>query len=113
MKRNELEVGYLVEFKNGERKIVMPCNDPDYPIVLTNQYGEWSYLGVYRDDLSSTIAKEFDIVKVFSFSRLVYKTLSFNTNHRELLWERKDKKKMTVAEIENILGYEVEIVRES
>ena len=113
MKRNELEVGYLIEFRNGERKIVMPCDDPDYPIVLTNQYGEWSYLGVYTDSLLSTIAKKFDIVKVFGFSKLTSQALSFNTNHRELIWERKEKRKMTVAEIENILGYEVEIVRES
>ena len=113
MTKDELRVGYLVEFRNGERRIVMPCDDPDIPIVLTSNYGEWSYLGVYTDNLTSTIAKKFDIVKVFGLSWSTCRTLSFDTYTRDIIWKRKDKKKMTIAEIEAALGYEVEIVRES
>lgn len=39
--------------------------------------------------------------------------LDNSTEGRELLWERKEPKKMTVAEICKALGYDVEIVKES
>lgn len=38
--------------------------------------------------------------------------LDNSTEHRKLLWERKELKKMTVAEICEALGYDVEIVKE-
>lgn len=38
--------------------------------------------------------------------------LDNSINDRELLWERKEPKKMTVAEICKALGYDVEIVKE-
>lgn len=52
-----------------------------------------------------------DIVAVYGLTHPKF-LLDNSTEHRELLWERKEPKKMTVAEICKALGYDVEIVKE-
>ena len=113
MKRNELEVGYLVELRSGHKAMVMPVDSDENPIILVGEKGLWNNLYCYNDDLNHIFHGSDDIIKVWDFSKIYRDVFSFDTKYRELLWERKEKRKMTVAEIERILGYEVEIVSES
>ena len=130
-KNKDLHSGYLVEFRNGDRRIVARVND--FTRVLVNPtFGVWNYLSEWGDDLKlkknirtshveasveKARAGAYDIVKVFG---LVKGTgsycFAFSTctdNLRPLLWERKEPVKMTVAEICAKLGYDVEIVSEA
>jgi hypothetical protein len=55
---------------------------------------------------------DFDIVKVWGLpSRYSTTEELCSTDGRELLWEEKATKEMTVAEISKALGYEVKIVK--
>lgn len=105
----ELKPGYLVERKDGKLKMVMPTSTG---LVLTEKDGVWFSLDSYEDNLNLKTNEDWSINKVYGLTHFAQKTLKFETVDRDLLWERKEKKKMTVAEIEQELGYEVEIISE-
>lgn len=120
MKKTDLKAGYLIELRNGQRYFVMPIKGDDgVDLELVTQHSvrplDW-----YDDNLVCTrmsfscpyTKKEMDIMKVYGLVDWPLYALRLETEHRELLWERKEPKKMTVSEIESILGYEVEIVSE-
>lgn len=109
--KNDLKLGYLVQLRNGKMKMVMPkeCN-----IILTDLDGDWHSLLSYREDLLYEECldrkMEYDIMKIFGHSIYATHVFDLTGGYRPLLWERKEKKKMTVSEIEKELGYEVEII---
>lgn len=133
-KNKDLRSGYVVELRNGVRRIVARVNDFTRILVNPETY-DWNYLSAWGDDLKVkdglrfshneypiyTDGGGYDIVKVYG---LLTSTKEyghcFRANEsdpsrlafRPLLWERKDPVKMTVAEICEKLGYEVEIVAE-
>lgn len=128
-KNKDLRSGYVVEFRNGVRRLVTRVND--FTRVLVNPgCGDWNYLSIWDDNLKvkanirtshnecsvETCPKgDYDIVKVYGLVNCTSGYgLAFNATpeNRPLLWERKDPVKMTVAEISAKLGYEVEIVAE-
>lgn len=111
MNKADLKVGYLVEDRAGNLKMVM-ATTKDLELIYEDHMTHGSF-NMINDDLTSKTKEEFDIMKVWGFASFAMYTLHFNTENRELLWERKEKKKMTVAEIEKELGYEVEIISES
>ena len=88
----------VVELRNGER----------YLIVGDFFMGENDYFikGDFTDDLTNHGLRKFDIVRIYEeipkIGALYYKDL-------DIIWERKPKK-MTKKEIEEALGYEIEIV---
>lgn len=88
----------VVELRNGER----------YLIVGDFFMGENDYFikGDFTDDLTNHGLRKFDIVRIYEeipkIGALYYKEL-------DIIWERKPKK-MTKKEIEEALGYEIEIV---
>ena len=88
----------VVELRNGER----------YLIVGDFFMGENNYFikGDFTDDLANHGLRKFDIVRTYEeipkIGALYYKELG-------IIWERKPKK-MTKKEIEEALGYEIEIV---
>lgn len=88
----------VVELRNGER----------YLIVGDFFMGENDYFikGDFTDDLANHGLRKFDIVRIYEeipkIGALYYKELG-------IIWERRPKK-MTKKEIEEALGYEIEIV---
>jgi hypothetical protein len=128
--KKDLRSGYVVEFRNGTRRLVARAGG--FTQILVNPVsGEWNYLvSRWRDDLTcnddtyATLCanecacpqvnpRDYDIVKVWGLNTKTagYKyTLTADTECRDLLWERKAAKKMTVDEVSKLLGYEVEIV---
>ena len=64
----------------------------------------------YNNDLTAIGSESCDIVKVYTTSG---KTLHnvFEPRYLKLIWQRIEVKKMTLAEIEEKLGFPVKIVR--
>lgn len=129
--KKDLRSGYVVEFRNGIRRLVARAGS--FTQILVNPAsGEWNYLAsLWRDDLTcnddtyATLCanecacpqvhpRDYDIVKVWGLNTKTagYKyTLTADTECRDLLWEREpEAKKLTVDEISKLLGYKVEVV---
>ena len=91
----------VVELRNGDR----------YLIVGDFLMGESNYFikDDFTDDLANRGLRKFDIVRIYEdiskIGALHYKELG-------IIWERKPKK-MTKKEIEEALGYEIEIIKEN
>lgn len=120
MTKSDLKVGYTVQTRGGHFGIIVPFGsegsslaiayeDPDYR-------GGWDPVADYMDSLKYYDDRtcENDIVKVFGYHKFGTKLLKMKESFIscEPLWVRKDPKKMTVAEVCEALGYDVEIVKE-
>lgn len=106
---SDLKTGLVVEYANGERALVVKNR-----LLSVDGYNS---LESYNEDLTCsnpryTINRIYtvDLNEVYSFKDFL------SSDSLELLWERKEPvsklRKMTKAEIEAQLGYEIEIVEE-
>ena len=119
MTKSELKTGMIVTRRDGQKLTVYrDCACSFNAIYHNNVFVDastksWHSMESYSEDLSNNQGcPEFDIVKVelphhpYDFNRF-----PLNAEITKVLWEcTEPKKKMTVAEIEKILGYKVEIV---
>lgn len=107
---SDLKTGLVVEYANGERALVVKNR-------LLSVDGYNSLETSYNEDLTC-LNPRYTINRIYALNlNEVYKLEDFlSLNSLELLWERKGAtshvKKMTKAEIEAQLGYEIEIVEE-
>lgn len=118
--KEDLKSGFVVKLRNGEHRMVMRAGG--FTKILVNpSTGAWEYLSSWNNDLRSTrvypatnlLDKKHDIMAVYGLVKgpaFYAGVLQAATGCRELLWERKEAKKLTVEEISKMLGYEVEIV---
>ena len=106
----DLKVGYVVKQRNGDLRMVV-SNDEGTIYFLDNA-GNFNGGDFLNPDLTNSKYKPYDIMEVYGFSTRVRYALTSSTDTRKLLWKREEAKKMTVAEIEKALGYEVEVVAE-
>lgn len=110
MKKTDLQVGMVVEIREG--KLYMLMYNDNYDLILSNT-NSWMQFNNFNNDLTSCFFKKHDIMKVYGFTDCHTNATIVSTDRRKLLWERKeDKKKMTVSEVESILGYGIEIISE-
>ena len=116
----DLKVGYVVRYRNGNLRMVMPYAGG---LVFTAIDGQWLNISTeINDDLTAVpwpvgpqANNSLDVMEVYGLNRYGNSTLHISTENRELLWKREEKKpvkKMTVSEIEKALGYKVEVVAE-
>lgn len=91
----------VVELRNGER----------YLVVGNFLMGENDYFirDDFTDDLANRGLRKFDIVKIYED---ITRIETLHNKDLDIIWERKPKK-MTKEEIEEALGYEIEIVEEN
>ncbi len=106
----ELKEGMIIECRNGNRYLLR--NVRGYLILSANTCWEnCTYDNNFID--IGCYAKEFhgdyDIMKIYESNAYVLEDL-FNNNYLTCIWERKEPKKMTLAQISEALGYEVEVV---
>ena len=69
-------------------------------------------LDYYDEELNENryFDKDFDVMKIYTSKAFILNSL-FNDNYLECIWERrKESKKMTLAQISEALGYEVEVI---
>lgn len=88
----------VVELRNGDR----------YLIVGDFLMGESDFFikGDFTDDLANRGLRKFDIVRIYEE---INRIGTLYNKELDIIWERKPKK-MTKKEIEEALGYEIEIV---
>lgn len=85
---DDLKVGYLVELRDGSVNMVMEATEGK---VLIEEYnGYYLELNAYNNNLNYYGDSDYDIIKVYGFSKYKSKALKFTTEDRELLWERKE-----------------------
>ena len=108
MKKADLKVGYIVEFRNGMSATLLPTKKD---LVLIDHYeNNWYCLDEYADNLEHLQFEGLDIVKVWNLPDPRSFGFSYDdTDYRTPVWEE-ETKVMTVAEIEKKLGYKVKIV---
>ena len=102
----ELKEGMIIECRNGHRYLLRKVDDN---LIGSNNTG---YIDIdYDKDLNENkyCQEDFDIMKIYESNACVLGNL-FNNDYLECIWERKEPKKMTLAQISEALGYEVEVI---
>ena len=120
MTKSELRTGMVVTYRDGRKAMVytdchysyLPNDLKSMAGALITEEGTWSDLRCYNENLTSTSHPDLDIMEVEIVEHPRFLWASYNSNHYRTIWERNPPKKMTVAEIESILGYRVEIISE-
>lgn len=120
MTKSELKTGMIVTRRDGKkltvyRNCACSASHRIYNDVIVDASCEcWHPLEYYTEDLiNNNNFPEFDIVKVeLVHHPYDYNKYPFDAKVVKVLWERNEPKKMTVAEIEAILGYKIEVVSE-
>ena len=102
----ELKEGMIIECRNGDRYLLRKFGDD---LIGSNNI-KYIYID-YDEDLNENkyCQEDFDIMKIYESNACVLGKL-FNNDYLECIWERKEPKKMTLAQISEALGYEVEII---
>lgn len=116
MTKSELKTGMIVTYRDGKQRVVfrdtaMSKYNKDF---VTDGVG-WSSLSTWEEDLTCSLFKEMDIMKVevaTSFVMMCRNPVDIPSSYRKTIWERPTPKKITVSEIEDILGYKIEIIAE-
>lgn len=97
---SDLKVGMLIENKEGEKFII--AETIDGRLIGTNETG-FTELKNYNDDMTF-MRKDYeyrfyDIVKVYSKRRRGVNMYGCDTDYRDLLFQRKEPKELTMQEI--------------
>lgn len=106
----DLEDGMVVEQRDGNMYLVLAG-------MVVRKRG-YNRIGDYDDDLKCAGYTGGDIVKVYRITPGSLKCIEdvFIKNNLELIWERKEPKKMTVEEmrqkLEELTGEEIEVMQE-
>ena len=114
MKKSELKIGMVIKVRNGGVYVVM--RDANDKLIAVNNDG-WLNLETYHTenlDYYNRYDNEWDIMEVYSLPSLEYQLCFnniFNLTKRTLIYTRPTPKKLTIAEIENLLGYPIQIVK--
>ena len=96
----------IIECRNGERYLLRKVNGE----LFASSNDE--YMSVdYDEELNENkyFYKDFDVMKIYTSKAFILNSL-FNDKYLECIWERKEPKKMTLAQISEELGYEVEVI---
>lgn len=90
MKNKDIQPGFLVELKNGEKYLVNKVEESS--LILVNPFEQkWLHLSEYDEDLKHIRFRSKDIMSVYGFVKDVrnYATIGFPyVDGRELLWKR-------------------------
>ena len=97
MNKDDLKAGMMVEYRNGDKRMVMSYGLVDKVGIVMIE------LSFYTKDLLDVDGYvEHDIMKIYDYSTDGF---DFECTYRKLLWERNEKPKLTKAErtiLENI-----------
>lgn len=119
----DLKPGYVVEMRDGRKALILPYRDVrgdcDALLMVYDAPNSWSWDPVdacLSDDLlwkTDNGDKSQDVIRVYGLSNVGGRAISAESvDDRPILWERKEPKKMTVKDICDALGYDVEIVKD-
>jgi hypothetical protein len=102
----ELKEGMIVECRNGNRYLLRKVGD----VLIGSNFDGWIKT-TYNENLCENYYhyETFDIMKIYISKSPKLEGL-FANNYLDCIWERKEPKKMTLAQISEALGYEVEVI---
>lgn len=104
--KSDLKDGMVVKHRNGDKRMVISE-------ALIGEDG-YSDQNCFREDLTHRYFKDLDIVGVYAIQEYNNFADMLSDYNLELIWERKEPKKMTVEEmrekLEELIGEEIEIV---
>ena len=106
----ELKEGMIIECRNGDRYLLRNVRG-DLILSANQGWAECVYDNNFIDIAEDAKAfnGDYDIMKIYESKAYVLEDL-FDDNYLECIWERKEPKKMTLAQISEALGYEVEVI---
>ena len=106
----ELKEGMIVECRNGDRYLLRRV-DGELILSANETWLEYTYDNNFIDinEDAKEFNGDFDIIKIYESKTSFLKDL-FKDNYLTCIWERKEPKKMTLAQISEALGYEVEVI---
>ena len=106
----ELKEGMIIECRNGDRYLLRNVRG-DLILSANKGWVEYVYDNNFIDIAEDAKAfnGDYDIMKIYESKAYVLEDL-FDNNYLDCIWERKEPKKMTLAQISKALGYEVEII---
>lgn len=103
--KSDLKDGMVVEYRDGDRRLVI-----DKYLIGKNAYYE---LSTYNENLEDRYPR-LTIMKVFKIRQRSILERILDDDNLELIWERKESKKMTVEEmrqkLEELTGEEIEVM---
>ena len=108
----ELHSGMIVETRKKDLLFVAESYEEEIFLMGNDKFDELCY---YDDNLINTEDKNLDIIAIYkplkSFEKMTLNGfLNKSKRSLTLIWERKEPKKMTLAQISEALGYEVEVI---
>lgn len=117
---NEIKAGYLLVVEDVKTRevynmTVLPGNRGSFDAgalgCANKEANKYWPIRYFNKQLIYVEENELRIKAIYGVTCNKY-LLDGSIEHRDLLWERKEAKKMTVKEICDALGYDVEIVKE-
>ena len=101
----DLKDGMVVKHRNGDKRMVI-----SEALIGENGYADQN---CFREDLTHRYFKDLDIVGVYAIQEYNNFADMLSDYNLELIWERKEPKKMTVEEmrkkLEELTGEEIEV----
>lgn len=118
---DDIKNGMLVKFRNGMLALTIRDNyfGYNYFITFDNMDSRCILMKRYKFNTLEYMSKndtsgDFDIVEVICpcmFQNISNLEWEFNPNNsRHIVWKREEPKELTVAQLEEILGYKVKII---
>lgn len=114
MNKYDLKAGYLIEFRNGLKGVVVRRWNDDLAIMCIDDC-VYDLDSDFGKDMTFDFGRHGDIMKIYSQPDGVSDCMlskMFNPFVRKLLWERNEIKKMTLQDIRDQLGYDFELVED-
>ena len=112
MTKSDLRTGMIATTRRRGQYVVILGLYDFTDLMINRETGCYIRLDYINEDLTCKFGEEFDITKVEAHSMAYRCWPKYNDKPDKLLWKRQTPKKMTVAEIEEILGYKIEIIAE-
>lgn len=110
-KKNQLKAGYVVKLNNEDYAVIWPYKDGMELITA----GDDTYsLNKYDDNLlfNGKPSNPLTIQIVFGLRNNSNRIYEISGEDRDVLFRRNSKKKLSKEDIEKLLGYEIDIVKE-
>lgn len=111
MKKSELKTGMKVVTRERLVFNVMKDVEGTHGDLLVSARRTWLSLRQYSEDLKYVGDSGLDIVEVYG-TRIYTDVINANIDLAELIWEGNEgRKSMTIEEIEEELGYSIDLIR--
>lgn len=110
MTKAELRTGMMVAYRNGDKRIVV-MNTADGDGFTAPDLKKWKSFSAYTDDLRDVDGDtQYDIMDVYMPNNK-FRVLNTNLDaDYTRVWHREEARRMTLGEVQTILGFAIEIV---